>query len=204
MNDTRKTAGRAATHRRFIFRLVPAFPVGILPLAFGICLFLSFGIPHSTFGITNYPSWWLSRGVVNTNVTVTNDYAAANAGQVKWVASNACDELQANLPGGAGTNWHHVAMVFDAGAGTYYWDGALVGTQINALGAGPATVQLGSSAAGSTSEGWVGMLDEVAFYSDALTANAIQSHSWTTMPGVANNTVTVDASLGARFFRLRQ
>jgi hypothetical protein len=78
--------------------------------------------------------------------------------------------------GGAGTNWHHVAMVFDAGTGTYYWDGAFVGTQTNAFGAGPATVQLGSSASGSTSEGWIGMLDEVAFYSAALPAASIQAH----------------------------
>jgi hypothetical protein len=98
-------------------------------------------------------------------------------------------------------------------------------------------------------ERWIGALDEVAFYSDALTANAIQSHyqafigapaqrpilsftrsgtqvtlswpadaigfvlesatvlpaaSWTPVPGAANNSVTVDAVSGARFFRLRQ
>jgi hypothetical protein len=81
------------------------------------------------------------------------------------------------VPGGnAGTNWHHVAMVFDAGNGTYYWDGVLVGTQAVPLGPGPATVQLGSSSAATTTEGWMGMLDEVAFYSAALPAASIQAH----------------------------
>lgn len=52
---------------------------------------------------TNYPAWWLSRGVVDTNAAATNDYAAVTAGQVKWLATNAYDELKATLPGGAGT-----------------------------------------------------------------------------------------------------
>jgi hypothetical protein len=81
------------------------------------------------------------------------------------------------VPGGnAGTNWHHVAMVLDAGTGTYYWDGALVGTQNVPLGPGPATVQLGSSSDSPTTEAWIGMLDEVAFYSTALPAASIQAH----------------------------
>ncbi len=81
------------------------------------------------------------------------------------------------LPGGsAGTAWHHVAMVFDAGTGTYYWDGVLVGTRTNGISANYVTVQLGSSKADSTSEGWAGMLDEVAFYSSALSADAILTH----------------------------
>jgi hypothetical protein len=49
------------------------------------------------------PSWWVARGVLNTNLTA-NDYAAVNQGQVKNVASNAWAEMNANLPGGAGTN----------------------------------------------------------------------------------------------------
>jgi hypothetical protein len=51
------------------------------------------------------PSWWNARGVVSRDGTrVTNDYAALNAGQLKWLATNAFDELEANLPGGAGTS----------------------------------------------------------------------------------------------------
>lgn len=85
-------------------------------------------------------------------------------------------ELYTVPGGGAGTNWHHVAMVFDAGTASYYWDGVLIATRTRPLGAEPATVQFGSSAAGSTAEGWVGMLDEVAFYSTALSAATIQAH----------------------------
>jgi len=54
----------------------------------------------------DYPSWWVSRGVVNTNVSVTNDYAVATLGQLKWFATNACDEFEEKLSeaGGSGTN----------------------------------------------------------------------------------------------------
>jgi Concanavalin A-like lectin/glucanases superfamily/Immunoglobulin domain len=90
---------------------------------------------------------------------------------------NGINSLGYTVPGGgAGTNWHHVAMVFDGGTGTYYWDGAFVGTRTNGFGTGPATVQLGSSAGATTAEGWIGMLDEVAFYSAALPVTSIQAH----------------------------
>ncbi len=49
------------------------------------------------------PSWWVSRGVLNTNAS-PNDFAAVNQGQVKNFASNAYMEMQANLPGGAGSS----------------------------------------------------------------------------------------------------
>lgn len=82
------------------------------------------------------------------------------------------------LPGGAGTNWHHVATVFTNGTASFYVDGTLLqySPMDRPLGAGPGTVQLGSSASASTSEGWIGMLDEVAFYSTALPAASIQAH----------------------------
>lgn len=51
------------------------------------------------------PDWWAERGVVVTNAPVaTNDFAPANAGQLKHVASRAAEELDARLPGGAGSN----------------------------------------------------------------------------------------------------
>src|ERR1043166_42079 len=49
------------------------------------------------------PAWWVARGVLNTNLTA-KDYGAVNQGQVKNVASNAWVEMNANLPGGAGSN----------------------------------------------------------------------------------------------------
>lgn len=82
------------------------------------------------------------------------------------------------LPGGAGTNWHHFATVFTNGTASFYVDGYLIqySPMGRDLGAGPGTVQLGSSASGSTSTGWIGMLDEVALYSDALPESSIQAH----------------------------
>ncbi len=49
------------------------------------------------------PSWWTTRGVLDTNSAV-KDYAPANIGQLKWFATNAAGEIEANLPGGAGSN----------------------------------------------------------------------------------------------------
>jgi len=52
-----------------------------------------------------YPAWWTERGVVSTNAPVsTNDFAAINQGQLKQVAAKASEELEARLPGGAGSN----------------------------------------------------------------------------------------------------
>lgn len=52
----------------------------------------------------DYPAWWTnSAHPVITNVVVTNDFAAVNAGQLKWFATNAYDELNTKLAGGAGT-----------------------------------------------------------------------------------------------------
>ncbi len=82
-------------------------------------------------------------------------------------------------PPNAGTNWHHVAVVIDAGTVSCYWDGDLViySPLAQELGVGSGTtVQLGSSADTVTSEGWIGMLDEVAFYSTALSGDSIQAH----------------------------
>ena len=51
-------------------------------------------------GLAADPAWWSDRNV--TTGDADNDYAAANAGQLKWFATNAFDELDENLPGGAG------------------------------------------------------------------------------------------------------
>lgn len=52
----------------------------------------------------DYPSWWIGRGVISTNVALTNDFAGVNAGQLKWVATNAYNEIRNALPNGAGSN----------------------------------------------------------------------------------------------------
>jgi hypothetical protein len=99
------------------------------------------------------------------------------ADKTKLTFYNGTTSVDYAIPGGnTGTNWHHVAMVIDASTDTYYWDGVLVGSQTVPLGPGPATVQLGSSSDSPTTEGWIGMLDEVAFYSTAMPAASIQAH----------------------------
>ena len=61
------------------------------------------------------PGWWSTRGTVRAPQVVTNagvvttnyvanDYAAVTQGQIKQFTARAVDEMNANLPGGAGTN----------------------------------------------------------------------------------------------------
>src|ERR1700678_2831991 len=61
------------------------------------------------------PAWWSSRGAVHAPVVTTNDgvvstnyvpndYDAVTQGQLKQFTARAVDEMNANLPGGAGTN----------------------------------------------------------------------------------------------------
>ncbi|MEI6218050.1 MAG: thrombospondin type 3 repeat-containing protein [bacterium] len=47
------------------------------------------------------PAWWAERGVVDARRHKA-DNAPVLLGQLKWLATNACDELEAHLPGGAG------------------------------------------------------------------------------------------------------
>ena len=152
-----------------------------------------------------------------------------------------------------GVSWHHVAAVFDQDSAgslfTLYWDGAPAGTTRQTIGATTGLpTQLGSASA-LGQERWIGALDEVAFYSTALTeatvrthyqaligapkaaptlsfartgaqivlswpagvagvilesANALPATSWTAVAGVIGNSMTIDASNGSKFFRLRQ
>ena len=61
----------------------------------------AFCILHSAFLFAQSPAWWFSRGVIATNST-PNDYAPLEQGQLKWMAVNACDEMNAYF--GAGSN----------------------------------------------------------------------------------------------------
>lgn len=79
------------------------------------------------------------------------------------------------IPGAGG--WHHYAIVFNAGTVLMYWDGKPLGSFFQSINSFLAkTTQIGSSAPGTTAEGWLGNLDEVAFYSDALGADSIWNH----------------------------
>jgi hypothetical protein len=101
----------------------------------------------------------------------------------------------------AGTNWHHLAFVFDMTSSntpttTIFWDGVAVGQTGQGLGSFPETTQLGSSSAAIETEGWIGTLDEVAFYSSALSSNSIQAH-YAAFFGSAPPVITVQPVGGA-------
>jgi len=49
------------------------------------------------------PAWWTSRGAVNPALG-TNDYSVVTQGQLKRFTQKAVDELNSNLPGGAGSD----------------------------------------------------------------------------------------------------
>jgi len=67
--------------------------------------------------VAGNPSWWSARTVIDPGAT-PNDYGIANLGQLKWMATNACDELEARLPGGAGPEvWDMVRPFSKTGNG---------------------------------------------------------------------------------------
>ncbi len=80
------------------------FISSVLPssLLFVVSLFLLGGV---SFGYPAYPQWWIDRGVVDGNAP-KNDYAMVNQGQLKNIAVQAVAEMDARLPGGAGTTLH--------------------------------------------------------------------------------------------------
>lgn len=58
------------------------------------------------------PSWWTDRRVVDP-ARHKADYAPALLGQLKWFATNACDEIEMILPGGAGTSVRNLVAGFN-------------------------------------------------------------------------------------------
>ncbi|AHF93188.1 sugar-binding protein [Opitutaceae bacterium TAV5] len=67
-------------------------------LAAGLLSAFSFQF-FSLFG--QAPDWWTQQGVIDPAAT-PDDYAAANIGQLKHIATQATAEMNAKLPGGAG------------------------------------------------------------------------------------------------------
>ncbi|MEI6035831.1 MAG: hypothetical protein WCS65_16315, partial [Verrucomicrobiae bacterium] len=79
-----------------------------------------------------YPAWWFERDVI-PRLSSTNsfpgwpssynppgDYMAANQGQLKNLAARACEELDARLPGGAGTNLTALKQTLEASTNGNY------------------------------------------------------------------------------------
>lgn len=64
-------------------------------------------------GLAGEPSWWRARGVTNGNAS--DDFAAANLGQLKNIARAASEELDAKIPHGAGTEIKSLLAGFSRG-----------------------------------------------------------------------------------------
>ena len=71
----------------------------------GVLALVIAGILLPALAIAAPPQWWLARGVTDAS-KAANDYAPANAGQLKKIATEAINELDAKLPGGAGDALH--------------------------------------------------------------------------------------------------
>lgn len=123
------------------------------------------------------PDWTASPGYNPAWFTVRDGgpvryslHANANLGQLMtW--SGALTTANGSLING----WHHVAVVFDSGQTDYYLDGGFIGSGSQGLGTLGLNAHIGSST-GSGAERWIGGIDELAIYADALTATAIAGH----------------------------
>jgi alpha-tubulin suppressor-like RCC1 family protein len=56
----------------------------------------------SSWAHADAPDWWQQRGVIAAGATA-DDYAVANVGQLKFIAQQAAAQMEAVLPGGAGS-----------------------------------------------------------------------------------------------------
>jgi hypothetical protein len=76
----------------------------------------------------------------------------------------------------AGVTWHHFVSTFNGATWSVYWDGALAGTFEQPFGTGTdTTTQIGATSE-LGAERWVGAMDEVALYGDALSPEAVLNH----------------------------
>ena len=75
----------------------------------------------TTMARAQQPTWWSN---VIDSATMPCDYAPAVLGQLKWVATNAAEELENYLPGGAGSTVHTLVSGFSS---TNNWQPVNVG-----------------------------------------------------------------------------
>lgn len=142
-----------------------------------------------------------SQGQVNYSLHVAKDKTYINF----WNGSSG--RQIPVTPSLIGTNWHHSAMTFSGDGWTMTLDGQVFGTVQQFHTAIGTTCQIGSSSPNGN-EIWRGALDEVAYYSAALTPEQVAAHYNTylsTLPPtivsqpqggtfLAGNTVTLSVS----------
>ncbi|MBX7206875.1 MAG: hypothetical protein K1X78_01075 [Verrucomicrobiaceae bacterium] len=78
------------------------------------------------------PAWWVQRGVRDPAKS-PSDYAALNQGQLKNLARAARDEMEAHLPGGAGTAVNTLVNAWGAASGNTKDYAAVNGGQLKAV-----------------------------------------------------------------------
>jgi hypothetical protein len=89
----------------------------------------------------------------------------------------------------AGTNWHYAVITFNSGTWTLFLDGQSAGSINQVNNGNTAPCQIGSSGPYGQ-EYWIGALDEVAYYSTALTVGQVQSHYGAFLAKVAPSITT--------------
>jgi RHS repeat-associated protein len=101
-------------------------------------------------------------------------YSVATAGKYAFWSSGTGSWIQSNSTVNDG-NWHHVAVVVNAGAGTFYRDGVADGTfSVASWGASLASKRIGSTSTGTLP--FSGKMDDVAAYASALSSTRIADH----------------------------
>ena len=80
-------------------------------------------------------------------------------------------------PAPLGNDWHHVVSTVDADGRKFYLDGKLVGSHPQGLIATEIRPAFIGASNGTAGERWIGAIDEVAVYADALTDAQIFAHS---------------------------
>lgn len=104
-----------------------------------------------------------------------NYSVSVNSGRSQIILRNGFGNTIFNVS--VGNDWHHLAVIFNAGEATLVWDDQVL-TQPFGVGGVPASNQIGSSIpvdGGNTQ--WNGDLDEIAIYSEALPTNTILAHN---------------------------
>lgn len=95
----------------------------------------------------------------------------------------------------AGTTWHHLAVIFNGTVCTLVMDGQNLGN-LNQVNTGNSlTCQIGSSSPQGREE-WIGGLDEVAYYSTALTPADVASHYQAYLNSIQPVSLNIAASGG--------
>lgn len=80
-----------------------------LPRAVGTLILVVVGAGMGLREVWANPDWWVERHIIASNAAPA-DYAPVLQGQLGWLGTNAALELEARLPGGAGSLLHQLGL----------------------------------------------------------------------------------------------